>query len=187
MAIAFESVGVRVFSQPLHRFHLNRSAKPLMIERTLKEGFTLIELLVALSVISILIAIAVASYGAYREKGKKAQALSVLRELQWAAEMLATDTERWPGPNPCAVISNDEVWDLNAGNAGLVITNGAFPGWQGPYMPTVPKDPWGQDYYFDPDYEIGGRDFAVVGSFGPNGVGKNLYDADDIVLILPTQ
>jgi len=79
------------------------------------------------------------------------------------------------------------VWDLNAANAGLVATNGGFPNWDGPYMQSVPKDPWGSDYFFDLDYRIDGKDFAVVGSFGPNKVGKNLYDSDDIILILPAQ
>ena len=150
-------------------------------------GFTLVELLVVLAVLAILVSIAVSAYGAYREKAHKAQVLHVLKNLQWAVEVLATDTEKWPGPNESGVISDQEVWNLNADIAGLVITNGAFPGWQGPYIPSVPKDPWGKDYFFDPDYSIAGQDFAVVGSFGPNGVGKNVYDSDDIVLILPTQ
>jgi hypothetical protein len=46
---------------------------------------------------------------------------------------------------------------------------------------------WGSDYFFDPDYDINGKDFAVVGSFGPNKVGKNLYHSDDIILLLAAQ
>ncbi len=152
-----------------------------------KAGFTLIEVVIVIAVIGILAAIAIPIYGEYREKAKKAQAYAQLKDFQRAVEVLAADTERWPGPNPAAIVSDTEVWDLNAPAAGLVATNGAFPNWNGPYLTAVPKDPWGSDYFFDPDYEINGQDFAVVGSFGPNKAGKNLYDADDVILKLPTR
>ena len=150
-------------------------------------GYTLLELLVAIAVIGILVATAIPLYGRYREKARSVLAYRDLKEIQLGIELLATDTEQWPGPNDVGKIANQEVWDLNAGTAGLVATNGGFPNWDGPYMQSVPKDPWGSDYFFDPDYDINGKDFAVVGSFGPNKVGKNLYDFDDIILVLPAQ
>ena len=36
----------------------------------------------------------------------------------------------------------------------------------------------------DEDYEIDGVDYVVIGSFGPNRVGQNLFDGDDILIIL---
>jgi len=150
-------------------------------------GYTLLELLVAIAVIGILVATAIPLYGRYREKARSVLAYRDLKEIQLGIELLATDTEQWPGPNDVGKIANQEVWDLNAGTAGLVATNGGFPNWDGPYMQSVPKDPWGSDYFFDPDYNINGKNFAVVGSFGPNKVGKNLYDFDDIILVLPAQ
>ena len=77
-----------------------------------------------------------------------------------------------------------EKWNLNTSNAGLTGTDGTFPDWAGPYISNVPQDPWGNNYFFDPDYQIDGLNYAVLGSFGPNGVGPNLYDADDIYIIL---
>jgi len=150
-------------------------------------GYTLLELLVAIAVIGILVATAIPLYGRYKEKARIVQVYTDLKEIQLGIELLATDTEQWPGPNDVGKIANQEVWDLNAGTAGLVATNGGFPNWDGPYMQSVPKDPWGSDYFFDPDYDINGKQFAVVGSFGPNKVGKNLYDSDDIILVLPAQ
>jgi general secretion pathway protein G len=150
-------------------------------------GYTLLELLVALAVIGILVATAIPFYGRYKEKAQIVQVYTDLKQIQLGIELLATDTEKWPGPNEAGKVADQEVWDLNAGNAGLVTTNGGFPNWDGPYMQSVPKDPWGSDYFFDPDYNINGKNFAVVGSFGPNKVGKNLYDADDIILLLPAQ
>ena len=51
-------------------------------------------------------------------------------------------------------------------------------------LPTSRKDPWGSDYFFDPDYRINGVMWPVVGSFGPNRVGPNQYDSDDIYYIV---
>lgn len=35
--------------------------------------------------------------------------------------------------------------------------------------------------FIDEDYEIDGVDYVGIGSFGPNRVGQNLYDGDDIL------
>jgi type II secretion system protein G len=149
-------------------------------------GFTLLEVLVVVSILGMLSAIAIAAYTTYLDKGKYAQAYEDLRTIRVAIELLASDTERWPGPNPVGTTANQEVWNLNLGEAGLVNTNGAFPNWKGPYTDQVPQDPWGSNYFFDPDYTINGNTYVVIGSFGPNRVGPNLYDTDDLVLKLPT-
>ncbi len=157
--------------------------------RDLKDcgGFTLIELIVVVAIIGLLVAIAIPQFSSYRDKARIALVWADLRNIQRAMEMLASDTEKWPGPNLVGTTANQEVWDFNSTQAGLVATNGGFPSWNGPYVQSVPKDPWGSDYFFDPDYMIGGVDYAVVGSFEPNKVGQNVYDLDDIYLILPVQ
>jgi type II secretion system protein G len=157
-----------------------------MISRLDVRGFTLVEIMVVIAVVGILTAVAIPQFSAYRDKAKIADAIADLKTLQLTIELLAIDTNRWPGPNAVGVSANQEVWDLNAGAAGLVATNGAFPNWNGPYIPLVPTDPWGSNYFFDPDYRINGIDYVVVGSFGPNKVGQNLYDSDDVVLKIPS-
>ena len=150
-------------------------------------GFTLIELIVCLSIISALTGISIPTYKNYSNKAKCAQALGDLKEIQYAIELLSMDTDRWPGPSNAGDIAAggaNEVWDLCSPQAGLVATNGGFPGWNGPYMDSVQKDPWGSDYFFDSDYRINGEDFAVIGSFGPNKVGPNQYDSDDVIIVL---
>ncbi len=148
-------------------------------------GFTLIEVLVSIAIVGILVAIAIPAYSGFKAKAKITQAKAELKDLQTAIDALANDTENWPGPSPVGVVANAEVWDLNSAGAGL-IASGSFTDWNGPYAQIVRKDPWGSDYFFDPDYEINGVDYPVVGSFGPNMAGQNAYDADDIYLILPT-
>jgi general secretion pathway protein G len=152
-----------------------------------ESGFTLLELIVNIGIIAILTAIAIPAYIDFRDKARIAQAKSDLYNIRIAMEQLANDTEKWPGPQAVGITANQEVWDLSKKSAGLVATDGNFPNWRGPYMNSVPTDPWGSNYYFDPDYYIGGKMYAAIGSFGPNKCCKNAYDSDDVVLTLPTQ
>ena len=148
-------------------------------------GFTLLELLIAIAIIGIIAAIAIPMYSNYRQKAKIAETKSDLKNFQLAIEVLATDTEKWPNKRDVGDVGGLEVWDLNANAAGLTATDGSYPGWNGPYIQPVPQDPWGKNYFFDNDYDINGTDYVVIGSFGPNTVGPNLYDSDDVILVLP--
>ena len=150
-----------------------------------REGFTLLELMICVAVIGILASIAIPNYISYRERSKIAKALAELHYLSKGVTMLALDTGLWPNKAMAGTIPGSaEKWNLNTSNAGLTGTDGTFPDWAGPYISNVPQDPWGNNYFFDPDYQIDGLNYAVLGSFGPNGVGPNLYDADDIYIIL---
>jgi type IV pilus assembly protein PilA len=151
----------------------------------LQKGFTLIELMITIAIIGILAAIAIPNFLAYREKSKIANAESEMKGIELAITDLILDTNRWPTGNPAGDASNgDQVWDLNDADAGLVANAGSWQDWFGPYLIEVSIDPWGNNYFFDEDYEIDGVDYVVIGSFGPNRVGPNLYDDDDILIIL---
>jgi general secretion pathway protein G len=155
-------------------------------------GFTLLELIVNIAIIGLLVAIAIPAYTTFRDRARIATVRADLKNIQLAMEALAIDTEKWPGPQTVGVTADQEVWDLSTGSAGLVKTSGGFPNWKGPYMQSVPKDPWGKNYFFDPDYYTSGQmgvgpQSAVIGSFGPNKCCQNTYDSDNIYLLLPAQ
>ena len=106
-------------------------------------------------------------------------------------ELLYDDTGLHPNKlslSPC--VQNPEVY-LNSSAAGIGSTDGGFPGWNGPYM-SVPLDPWGTNYYFDPDYTCGtstlgcggiAQTIRVIQSFGPNKT-QTYGNGDDVVLVL---
>ena len=149
-------------------------------------GFTLIEVLVVTTIVGTLASIAAIGAKGYVDKAKIATARSDVDRIAKAIILLEADTGQWPGHQAPGIHSGagNEVWDLNACRAGLVCSDGGFPGWAGPYLNSVPRDPWGQNYFLDTDYQVAGVETASVGSFGPNGVGPNVYDSDDVVKIL---
>ena len=115
-------------------------------------GYTLIELLVNIAIIGILTAISVSTYMTYKQHAYITRAKADLKNIHLAIEALAVDTEKWPGPNTIGQTANQEIWDLTSDDAGLLSATTAFANWKGPYVQTMPQDPWGNNYFFDPDY-----------------------------------
>ena len=112
-----------------------------------------------------------------------------LEVLSAAVLQLAWDTGKWPNERPRTAGGSAEMWDISGDNCGLLGNNGNYIHWKGPYYEGALRDPWGNRYFFDPDYrhrEKDGtvRNAVVVGSFGPNGRGPNQYDSDDVYVLL---
>ena len=151
-------------------------------------GFSMIEMLVVLGAIGILLGIAIPAYNGYHERAKNAEIMQVLKDIERAFSALAINTGEWPGGEPIGKGGSTEIENLNLPKAGLTNNDDDdFSNWNGPYIePSVPLDPWGNHYFFDPDYNIPGgpNQVPVIGSYGPNGVGKNLYDSDDVIMRL---
>jgi general secretion pathway protein G len=148
-------------------------------------GFTLLEVMIACAIAVMISAIAVPHFVKMRTDSQIAEAEIHLSMIAAAVKQLAWDTGRWPGGIPRERLGNPEVWDLRISAAGLLKADAwRFPNWEGAYLDEIPKDPWGSDYFFDPDYTVNGRARPVVGSFGPNRRGRNVYDKDNVYVLL---
>lgn len=163
-----------------------------------KKGFSLVEILIVIAIIGILSSIVLFYLWDAKEKAKIIRAKAEVKEIYNAIIMLESDVEEWPGhqeSNKINQISNNEIcsdgcsFGLSDNQSGIVSTDGNYSNWKGPYMPSIPLDPWGNEYFFDTDYDIDidpvAKKWAVViGSYGLNGTGNNLYDEDDIFYII---
>ncbi|MBN1558327.1 MAG: type II secretion system protein GspG [Lentisphaerae bacterium] len=143
-------------------------------------GFTLLEIMVVVGIVGMLSAIASVYFAKSRADARLEKARADVEMLHAAIHQLAQDTGRFPGAIPRNTIGDVETMDLAAPSAGLLKTNGNFPNWRGPYLNNLSRDPWGNRYFFDPDYWFDGAYHSVIGSFGPNGIGRNVYDNDNI-------
>ncbi len=154
-----------------------------------KSGFTIVEIMIAVLVVGILLAIAVPMLSKIREESRIDKAESDVEMLVAAVRQLAWDTGKWPG-GATRTHGDPECWDLSTDSAGLLGNDGTFDAgkWDGPYARDIDADPWGNPYFFDSDYYPNGMGtspkLAVVGSFGPNGSGRNIYDDDNIYSVL---
>lgn len=168
------------------------------------KGFSLVELLVVIGVLAVLSVLITAGTLVARKGSKKAAARTEIQLIKAAIVMLERDTEKWPNGCSPGESANPEV-NLNTAQAALLSaptvgdqgdgcewTAEDVAAWDGPYFQDALVDPWENDYWFDPDYtpyqncadeDTIAQSPAII-SFGENGEGLNVYDCDDIFLIL---
>ena len=155
---------------------------------THQRGFTLIELLVVIAIIGILSSVVFASLGSARDRARVAAAQTELKQIQVALELLLDDTNQYPTgatESLCQHVNNAE-------DGQEITLNNSSDVWS--YM-TYTRDPWGNNYQIDEDYQCGANTTGcngvddsdpvwsgVIHSNGPNGV-QNYGDGDDIVLV----
>lgn len=148
-----------------------------------KRGFTLVEIMIVVAIIGLLAGIGVPAILKSVQNSRIKQAQTELEMMSAAILQLAWNTGKWPNGQLRTVGGSQERWNLSEARCGLLATDGSYNEWKGPYYEGVIKDPWGNPYFFDPDYRRDGV-HVVVGSFGPNGWGQNRYDSDDIYVLL---
>ncbi len=153
-----------------------------------KAGFTLVEISFTVLVVGILAVLATLSIRKAVESSRIKTAAIELEIIGTATVQLAWDTGQWPNQAIRTRPGSTEIWNIKPDSAGLLGSVAAFSGWKGPYYEGETVDPWGNPYFFDPDYRIGGVNRIVVGSLGPDGLGKNIYGSgtgkDNIYVLL---
>jgi prepilin-type N-terminal cleavage/methylation domain-containing protein len=178
-----------------------------------KDGFTLVELLVVIAIIALLSMLAITTVNYARAYAKENKTKHDIAQLAEVIRVLAYDTEQWPGHQSvnqvCSSCGNNEICGPDEGGGNCLnrsISDGIsgiekndsvtpYSNWGGPYIQKIPLDPWGHEYFFDTDYEINVDDepcngsgscitAVVIGSYGPDGIGNNQYNGDDIIKIL---
>lgn len=117
-------------------------------------GFTLIELLVAIAIIALLSTIVMAGTGESRKKAQVARVLQEFRAVQnafirfqletnLAALPLQDDYLAAGSPTQC------DPDDVKLSGTDLYENVLSYSGWSGPYLGSVPKTPWGNEYTYD--------------------------------------
>lgn len=176
-----------------------QSNKKLTNQIRRKDGFTIIEILIVIAIIGILASLTLRGTMGSTDKAKIGRAKSEISQVLRIIQQIEVDTGCWPKTPDEATckmpyiiengVADNEIWDLSSPEVGITGDNdNVFPHWSGPYMEIVHKDPWGNNYFFDTDYDIDPtasvHEAVVIGSFGPNGVGPNVYDSDDVIYII---
>jgi type II secretory pathway pseudopilin PulG len=145
----------------------------------------MMEIMIVVLLVAILTAISLPALSKARQESRIKEATVHVEILAAAVRQLAWDTGLWPGARDRSQFQGNEIWDLMSVDAGLLSNDGDFTDWAGPYVHDVPEtDPWGSPYFFDADYRVDGVWRVVVGSFGPNRTGRNVYDSDNIYVLV---
>ncbi len=127
-------------------------------------GFTLIELLVVLVIIGVLAALIVPNVLDRTDDARVTAARTDVNNLMQALKLYRLDNQRYPTGEQ--------------GLAALVAkpTVGAIPPNWRPYIPKLPKDPWGNDYQYVSPGVKGEIDVFSWGADGQQGGEGNNAD-----------
>ena len=126
-----------------------------------QHGFTLLELLVVLLIIALLAGYVGPKMFDRLELAKVQTAQGQMKSLADALNQYRLDTGNYP----------DETLGLNA----LTTRPANANNWQGPYLKTLPPDPWGNPYLFkNPGSPPNDAEIISLGRDGKAG-GENTY------------
>jgi len=122
-----------------------------------RSGFTLIELLLVLVILAVLAAIVIPKFAGRSQQAKETAAKTQIESFKTALDSFEIEAGRYP--------TSEE--GLNA----LVTAPSDLQNLHEPYMPSIPKDPWGNPYqYKQPGtHNPSGYDVYSLGTDGREG------------------
>lgn len=132
----------------------SRSSSLLAIHRRRASGFTLVEMLLVLVILAVLAAIVIPKFSGRSQQAKETAAKTQISSFEVALDQFEVDVGFYPPGNS----------GLNA----IVEQPNNAPNWRGPYLKSIPLDPWGNPYV----YAYPGKNNAKgydLSSVGPDG------------------
>ena len=105
------------------------------LTRHRRSGFTLVEMLLVLVILATLAAIVYPKVMGRSEQARVTAAQTQIANFKTALDAFEVDTGYYPkGRN---------------GLNDLIVQPRDVTGWHGPYLESIPKDPWGNDYLYE--------------------------------------
>ena len=138
----------------------NRLSACRRLYRRAARGFTLIEILVVVAIIGLLVGVVGPKViGIWNSQQSKAARIQI-DEIDKSLQVFKLDVGRYP--------TNAE------GLQALVTKPDSTTGWNGPYMKSMPNDPWGNPYrYANPGPDGGVQVLSLGADNAPGGEGEN--------------
>ncbi len=130
----FQLLKRRGASPPRFIKRLELSVKRLTFSPHRRAAFTLVEMLLVLVILAVLAAIVIPKFSGRSQQAKETAAKTQIGGFELALDAFEVDT----GAYPAGSNSLGQLIDAPA-NA---------QGWKGPYLKTIPPDPWGNVYLY---------------------------------------
>ena len=124
--------------------------------------FTLIEVVVVIVILVTLAGIATPMLLKNVDKSRYDSAKIQIRNFETALDNYKLDVGTYPSSLHCLVSNQDQS-----------------ERWNGPYLKTIPKDPWGNEYIYEPNGEHNPTSFDLY-SYGADGQEGGEGDAADL-------
>ncbi len=99
-----------------------------------QRGFTLIEVMVVIVIIALMGAIVVPTVFSRVQQAEEVRAAQDIRAIEAALKMYRLDNFDYPAQSE--------------GLGALMTAPGSARNWRGPYLESVPEDPWGRPYRY---------------------------------------
>src|ERR1051325_120425 len=127
---------------------------PSQRTRPQQRAFTLIELLLVLVILGVLAAIVVPKFSGRTEQARVTAAITQISSFTTALSAFEVDNGGFPrGRN---------------GLGDLVQRPRDAQNWHGPYLESIPKDPWGNEYIYECPGKHNPSSYDIT-SMGPDG------------------